>query len=566
VADLDVPRGAGDRPWNPLPAMDAGVDADLDVDLDVDPEPDRVRVAGRTSAAGPGPGISVADAPDWLVDLVDQANYPTRMARRRALAQAQVNAGWRPDPWVTSPLLEQVHSGLEELFQRPWDEDERATPEAVVDQAAAPEPTDGPTDEPAAAGYPAPTLAPATVTPPARRPPAWRSLAWRSLAWRSLARRRRVAVLLVLALVVGAGALALARRAGRADPGGGRAQVAAPQRLLAVVLVTGGQLTGLSLLASGGGDGQQVLVPSRLLLDVPGAGRMSMAQALAVGDGAPTSAVADALGVRVAGTWVLDAGSLARLVDRLGGVDVDVDVDVPASGRVGAAILVPAGTRRLTGAQAAAYAGLLVAQEPEAARLARQQRVITALLAALPAADAERRALLAALPGGPTGAGLGVTAAVTGGLRTAAAAGSLASTVVPVTEIDSGGAVPAYGLDTAGAARLTRERLAGVAIAEPVGGRVRVLVQNGVGTPGLGEVARARLVAAGLRYVGGGNVAGFGVADTVVLLPDAASEQRARGLAVARALGLDERALRVSDSAPTIADVVVVLGRDFRAP
>jgi hypothetical protein len=159
---------------------------------------------------------------------------------------------------------------------------------------------------------------------------------------------------------------------------------------------------------------------------------------------------------------------------------------------------------------------------------------------------------------------LGTVVTITGALRGVAAGGSLPSTVLPVSEIDSGGAVAAYGLDTDGAARLTRSRLGGAAIAEPPGGRVRVLVQNGVGAPGLGQAARAQLVAAGLRYVGGGNVAGFGVRQTVVLLPDASSAQRARGAAVARALGLGQGSLRITDSAPTVADVVVVLGQDYR--
>ena len=126
-------------------------------------------------------------------------------------------------------------------------------------------------------------------------------------------------------------------------------------------------------------------MPSRLLLDVPGAGRLPVSRSLAPGASAPGAAVADALDIRVAGTWVLSTSALATLVDSVGGVSVDVDVDVPKGAGEGAAILASAGDdQRLNGSQAAAYAQLLVGDEPEAVRLARQERVVTAVLAALP--------------------------------------------------------------------------------------------------------------------------------------------------------------------------------------
>jgi hypothetical protein len=183
----------------------------------------------------------------------------------------------------------------------------------------------------------------------------------------------------------------------------------------------------------------------------------------------------------------------------------------------------------------------------------------------LPQDDAQRRAFVVGLPGAPQGAVLDSVVAVTGELRAPAAQSALASTVVPVHDIDTGGTVTAYGLDTAAAATMVQARLAGAAIAEPPGGRLRVLVQNGGGAPGLGDVARSRLVAAGLKYVGGGNVDGFGVTESVVLLPDGGSASRAKGRAVTRALGLPDSALRISDNAPTVADLVVVLGEDFKA-
>ncbi len=545
MADLLAPRGGAGRPWDPL--LEPGRD----------PEPDRAAVAGRTSAAD-----SSTEAPtggqDWLTDLVDQVPYPTRMARRRALQNAQPPGGWEPDPKVTGLVLEHVEAELDRLFQRPWDE-------APGSPQVAPAPVAPPQVAPAQV-RPTQVAAPAPQTGAVRRPGSDLFPDGGAARQHRPGRLRgALAALVAVLLVAGVAAVVVIRRGAGPAPAPARSSSVPAQQLLAVSLAVDGQITGVSLLAAGPGGAQQVLVPGRLLLDVPGAGRIPVARSLAVGSSAPGAAVADALGVRVSAAWVLDVGALASLVDRLGGVTVDVDVDVPVSAKAGSAIMVPAGDRRrLTGKPAAAYAGLIVGEEPEAARLARQERVLTAVLAGLPAPDAARRALLAGLAGAPRGAALSTVVAVTGALREPAASGSLPSTVLPVNEIDSGGAVTAYGLDAEGAARLTRSRLAGAAIAEPVGGRVRVLVQNGVGTPGLGEAARAQLVAAGLRYVGGGNVTGFGVRQTVVLLADGGSAERARGAAVARALGLGEGSLRITDSAPTVADVVVVLGADYR--
>lgn len=500
MADLLVPNGDTDRPWGPS-------------DERTPPGHRREAADVGVPSSHPEPKITLAEVPEWVVEQIDQVSYPTRMARRRALEEARISEGWQPAPHITPPLLERVEDELERY----------------------PDSADGSAQ-----------VLPAEAGPARPR------------------RRRLVAGVAVAALVLAAAGVAVGQQRSHRSTPAPTTSAPAAQQVVALALADGGQLTGVSLLAAGGGDAQQVLVPSRLLLDVPGAGRMPVAQSLAPGASAPGAAIADALEIRVAGTWVLDAGSLARLVDGVGGVSVDVDVDVPETSAEGAALIASAGAdQRLSGAQAAAYAQLLVDGEPEAARLARQERVVTALLAALPADAARRRAMVAALPGAPKGAVLASVVAVTGDLRDAASRDALASTVVPVRDIDTGGPVTSYGLDTAAATSMVQARLAGAAIAVPPGGRLRVLVQNGDGAPGLGDSARSKLVAAGLKYLGGGNVDGFGVKESVVLLPDASSSSRAKGLAVTRALGLSDSALRISDNAPTVADVVVVLGQDF---
>ncbi|WP_426566334.1 LCP family protein [Angustibacter sp. McL0619] len=514
-------------------------------------------------------GIALADVPEWVVERVDRVTYPTRMARRRAIEAAQTSNTWQPDPWITPPVLNQLEDELSRVLGRRYEplapaepavEPEPVEPEAVEPEAVEPEESTQPirTDPPVPAHRTSPGL-----------PDLLPSVARSQRGARRRSKRRRVvavAMATVAAVATLAGSIVVVTHGGGDSGQDAAATSAAPtQQVVALGLASGGQLTGISLLASGPGGAEQVLVPSQLLLDVPGAGRMPVSRSLAPGASAPGAAVADALDIRVAGTWVLDSSALATLVDSVGGVTVDVDVDVAKGPAEGAAIIVSAGPHvKLNGSQAAAYAQLLVGDEPEASRLARQERVVTALLTALPQDDNQRRAFLVGLPNAPKADVLQAVLAVTGGLREAAASDALPSTVLPVRDIDTGGDVTAYGLDDAAAAKLVSARLAGAAIPVPAGGRLTVLVQNGNGAPGLGDSARSKLVAAGLKYMGGGNVDGFGVAQTVVLIPDSSSEQRAKGLSVARALGLSDSALRISDSSPSVADLVVILGADFR--
>lgn len=134
--------------------------------------------------------------------------------------------------------------------------------------------------------------------------------------------------------------------------------------------------------------------------------------------------------------------------------------------------------------------------------------------------------------------------------------------MLPVTELSTGSESTLFSVDDDAAADVVSARLAGAL--SPAGeDTARVLVLNGVGTPGLGEVARNRLVAAGLRFVPGGNTSQFGREQTAVLVPSSSPQDRAWGSAVAEALGLGPDAVAVGQDDPTLADVIVVLGADF---
>lgn len=334
----------------------------------------------------------------------------------------------------------------------------------------------------------------------------------------------------------------------------------ATDRSLLLGIVDGaGDLTGTALLAAGADQTSALLVSSRLLVDVPSGGRVALRDALDTGDTAPAQAVGDALEVRVDGTWVLTTTGLAQLVDALGGVVVDVDVAIVA----GDVSLAPGPAQTLTGVQAAAFATQLVEGEAEPGRLARLDQVLSGVLGLLPQDTAAVEQQLLALGGeSRTTYALGDLAAVLADVADDVASDAYAATVLPVTEIASGAEEVLYGLDDEAASRVLADRFAGVQ-RDGTGQSPRVLVQNGVGTPGLGEEARNLLVEEGLRYVGGGNAETLGRATTVVAVPTDDAESRELGTQVAAALGLEPDVVAVGLDAPTLADVVVVLGADF---
>lgn len=412
-----------------------------------------------------------------------------------------------------------------------------------------------------------PATAGTTVRPSARRARASERAERRAVA------RRRVMLgggVLALVLLLVATAVLLPR-------GGGEEPTAVPtgtqrQRTL-VVLVTGGDgvasasaLTGVPARADATPDADIVLVPSGLLVDVAGAGSVPYGETTTLPEpAAPAEALTDLLGVRVDGAWRLTADGLAALVDEVGGVRAAVDVDVVRTDDEGnQVVVVRAGTQELDGAAAAAYATYRAEGEPDQARLARFAEVLTGVLGALPGSQPEVADVLGGLGDASTStlAGEQLAATLTR-LRTAVAAESVASDVLPVSDLDTGGTVPAYGIDSGQASAMMRARFPGALLTDPAGESLRVLVENGVGTPGLVEAARAKLVAAGFRFTNGGNAAEFSGDPSTVIVPDGTQQSVRRGQRVAAALGLPDSAIATSDRGQTVADVIVILGSDF---
>lgn len=388
---------------------------------------------------------------------------------------------------------------------------------------------------------------------------------------RAAARRRMLAVgagVLVLVLAAGAGVLLLVGGE-EGPPGSARTGPATQQTLLLQVTGPDGVAAASALLGAGrGATASAVLVPSGVLVDVAGTGSVPFGETTTLPESsAPAQALTDLVGVRVDHSWVLTGPGLAALVDAVGGVQAAVDVDVVTTDAKGdQTVVVRAGTQQLGGAAAAAYATYLGEGEPEQARLARFDDVLLGVLAVLPAQESALEGVVTSLGEASRSsldpAGL---AARLASLRAAVAAEDLVSDVLPVTEIDTGGGAPTYGIDSGQVGAMMRARFPGALQTDAGGEVLRVLVENGVGTPGLVERAREKLVAAGFRFVNGGNASTFTAEPSVVIIPDGTEQSVRRGQRVAAALGLPESAIAPSDRGQTVADVIVILGSDFTA-
>lgn len=371
-----------------------------------------------------------------------------------------------------------------------------------------------------------------------------------------------VAALLLVALVVGAVATGMfgSQQTDETAPDG-TAPVAAQETVFLALSGGGRDVVVGSLLAVDDSRAVSLLVPGQLLLDVPGAGRSPLVESLALGDSAPGQAVADALEVRVDGTWVLTVEGLAQMVDSLGGVVVDVDREVAVGD-----VLLPVGdAQQLGGSQAATFASYVAEDEAEQVRLARFDQVLSAVLRRLPSDPAMLASQLTSL-GSSSRSTLAPEQLAELLARVAHRADDelLIASVLPITELSTGSETTLFSVDDEAAAEVVDTRLAG-ALSPGGEDAARVLVLNGVGTPGLGEVARDRLVAAGLRFVPGGNASQFGTEQTAVLVPSSSEQDREWGTAVAQALGLGADSVAVGQDEPTLADVIVVLGADFAA-
>lgn len=380
-------------------------------------------------------------------------------------------------------------------------------------------------------------------------------------------------MLITVLLLVGAGVAAAVFVAG--GPGGSaQLRGAAAGRTQSTLLVQlrgpDGSAIGSALLGHDAKNarGSMLLVPDRVVADVPGHGPLPYGEALALPDpDLSRQSVADLVGVTVDTWWTMDGPALVRLVDRVGGVLVDVDTAVrAATPDGGATIVVPAGrAQRLNGSAAMSYATYLAAGEEQVAQLPRWQAVLQGVLRSLPLGAPAAGSTLQSLGTGlVTSAPVNVLAGVLTGAAADLRAGELAAETLPVRRIDTGTDQPAYGIDRSAVRDLVDRQLADSVPAGSRSGDNRVLVLNGVGRPGLGEQARARLQSAGLAYVGSRNASNFDYPRSKVLVFDDTPQAQVLGRRAAAALSLPpDTPVQYSPQAQSIADVIAILGQDF---
>jgi hypothetical protein len=133
-----------------------------------------------------------------------------------------------------------------------------------------------------------------------------------------------------------------------------------------------------------------------------------------------------------------------------------------------------------------------------------------------------------------------------------------------VKPLETGSRNPTLIVEPEGLDRLRAGLLSDSLPPDAGGDTIVVLVQNGVGTPGLEQDAAALLRDEGYDFFNGGNANQFGRDQTLVLIPDSTPASEALGEDVAATLGVPASSVQVTEQGSSIADVIVILGADFK--
>ena len=411
---------------------------------------------------------------------------------------------------------------------------------------------------------------------PESRPPAapavGRAPTRRELRAERRQRRRRLGaggiagvVVLVLALLAGGGFFVHNATSGPSTP-------TDPQQTMLVALTGADRSAAASMLLAHQASpraGFEMLIPSRLLTDVCGYGSQQFGRVYTLprGAGLASTTLSQVLGkVTIDSSMTLTEAQFARLIDGVGGVAVNVDTDVITSSHGTRVVAIPKGNARLNGTSAVLFATYVAAGEPPAASLTRFQAVFEALITALPKKASAAAASLRAAQVEP-GA---VPAAAT--LFTELAADDKAfrflSEIMPSQPIDSGGGTPSYRTDPGNLKSLVASQLGKSMPAGDVSKQPTVLIQNGVGTSGLVLSACNRLLPAGFTFAGSGNAQSFNYPKTQIFVfppsPDDLVRVTKDGDRVADLLKLPRSDVVASTQGNNVADLVVILGRDYK--
>ena len=315
-------------------------------------------------------------------------------------------------------------------------------------------------------------------------------------------------------------------------------------------------------------QGVELLIPSRLITDVCGFGTQQFGQIVGLPNGARLASrtLSQVLGgVGIDGTWTFSKQQLARLVDVVGGVTIDVDADVLQQQGGSTLVVVPAGKgQHLNGARATAFAAYQGSGEDATAVLTRTQTVFQAVVDALPTKPADAAKVLAS-----AGVQASVSRETLATLLTSLArdakgsSPSLLPVVLPSKPIDTGGGATSYRVDPIELSKLVHAQLAQSLPPGPQRKQPTVLIENGVGTSGLVGSACDRLLPNGYGFAGSGNAPNFNYATSqIIVFSDSVAAARV-GNDIARLLKLPEGDVVASSQGQNVADVVVILGRDY---
>jgi len=297
-----------------------------------------------------------------------------------------------------------------------------------------------------------------------------------------------------------------------------------PSKLLAFS-VTGAPNALLAVVGIGGGQPPAGLVlPPGMTVIVPGQGETPTEQVQALPGDSMRISLSNAVGVWVPHYAVMNLNGFGDTIDRIGGLTVNL----PDVYTVGGSVLGP-GRTHMSGNQVVTF----LYEKAEDTAL-RWSSVLQAFLKAAPAVprsdlvETDDAAAVAAVLGAASGAEVQVAPTKVVG----------ATAIIP--------AQPDF------------DELVGRLFGTPI--PVRAFVQNGSGIPGIGEAVARDLLPQGFRIVLTGNAESFNHDTTLITaigadhLDDA---NRARS-----ALGVG--AVRVSQVPSGLADVTIVVGRDFK--
>ena len=313
-------------------------------------------------------------------------------------------------------------------------------------------------------------------------------------------------------------------------------------------------------------QGLELLVPSRLLTDVCGFGSEQFGNIISLPQGPALASrtLSQTLGgVTIDNTVAITLGEMTKLVNSVGGVTVDVDVDViQQQAGTGGVVLVPRGNHQhLDGARAVEFATYVASGEDPVASLARFQAVFQAVVAAMPTKTSQAASVLSA-------AGISGDVTSLANLLVGIAADDRAKRLLPIDlptqVIDAGGSQPSYRVDQAKTDQLVKAQLAASLPKSASTKKTTVLIENGAGTPGLVLSACNRLLPAGFGFAGSGNAPNFNYQTSQVIVFQSTVAAAQVGDKIADLLKLPRSDVVASSQGQNVADVLVILGRDYK--